>query len=126
MYKVFRGRICRPCSETGNKLATLYHLSHQLTIIIIINIEITFGLDKCAKVVCIKRGKYVESTNINLEPDIEIKQSEDSKTYNYLGIDERNGIEHVKMKKDGEYISRIRNILKTELIARNKLRAITN
>ena len=56
----------------------------------------------------------------------EIQELEQGKTYKYLGIEERDGIQRQKMKErlKREYSRRLRMILKSELNARNKITAI--
>jgi len=58
-----------------------------------------FGLDKCAKIVR-KRGKLVQSQNSILDFNREIQQLKQGKTYKYLGLEESEGIQHNKCKKD--------------------------
>jgi hypothetical protein len=56
----------------------------------------------------------------------EIQELEQGKTYNYLGIEESDGIQHQQMKErlKKEYTRRLRMILKFELNAKNKITAI--
>jgi len=56
----------------------------------------------------------------------EIQESEQGKTYRYLGIEEGVGIQHQQMKErlKQEYNRRVRMIMKSELNARNKITAI--
>ena len=56
----------------------------------------------------------------------EIQELEQGKTYKYLGIEESEGIQHQQMKErlKQEYRRRLRMIMKSELIARNKAKAI--
>lgn len=51
---------------------------------------------------------------------------ETDKTYKYLGVEEREGIDNTRMKDKimNEYYRRIRQILKTELSSKNKVTAI--
>jgi hypothetical protein len=55
-----------------------------------------------------------------------MQELEQGKTYNYLGIEEGEGIQHQQMKEilKQEYNRRLRIILKSELNARNKITAI--
>ena len=56
----------------------------------------------------------------------EIQEPEKGKTYKYLGIEESEGIQHQQMKErlKQEYSRRLRIILKSELNARNKIKAV--
>jgi len=84
-----------------------------------------FGLDKCAKTT-FKRGKLTHSQNLVIDINREIQELEQGKTYQYLGIEEGEGIQHQKMKErlKQEYNRRLIMILKSELNARNKITAI--
>ena len=75
-----------------------------------------FGLDKCAKAT-FKGGKLVSTDNIFLDDDTVIKELNQEGSYKYLGINEGDGIQHVKMKEKirKECIRRVRSIIKTEL-----------
>ena len=56
----------------------------------------------------------------------EIHELEQGKTYKYLGIEEKDGIQHqqVKERLQYEYRRRLSMILKSELNAKNKITAI--
>ena len=56
----------------------------------------------------------------------EIQELEQGKTYKYLGIEEKDGIQHQQMKErlQQEYRRRLRMILKSELNAKNKITAV--
>jgi hypothetical protein len=60
-----------------------------------------------------------------LTNNTEIQELEQGKTYKYLGIEERKGIQRqqVKDRLKQEYNRRLRMILKSELNARNKITA---
>jgi len=58
-----------------------------------------------------------------IDNNLEIQEREHGKTYKYLGIEEREGIEHQQRLKQ-EYSRRLRMILKSELNARNKITVI--
>ena len=62
------------------------------------DIGMEFGLDKCAKASFIK-GKFTRTTAVELDIDTTIRELDQEETYKYLGIDERNGIQHSKMKE---------------------------
>ena len=84
-----------------------------------------FGLEKCTKI-AFKRGKLVYSQNLVIDIDRETQELEQGKTYNDLGIEESEGIQHQQMKErlKQEYSRRLRMILKCEPNARNKITAI--
>ena len=80
-----------------------------------------FGLDKCAKATFL-RGRLTSTIEIKLNEDTSIRELDQEETYKCLGIGERGGIQHAKMK---EKISRkchrlVRAILHTELNAKKK------
>ena len=86
------------------------------------DIGMEFGLYKCAKATFI-RGRLTSMGEIKLNEDTSIRKLDLEGTYKYLGIDERDRIQHVKMKE------KIREecysaILRTKLNAKNKLEAI--
>lgn len=56
----------------------------------------------------------------------DIKELEHDKTYKYLGVDESDGIQHQKIKKQisKEYYRRLRLVLRTQLNAKNKTQAM--
>ena len=61
-----------------------------------------------------------------IDTNREIQELQQGKTYNYLGIEESEGIQHQQLKErlKKEYSRRLRMILKPELNARNKITAI--
>jgi len=61
-------------------------------------IHIEFGHDKCAKTV-LQRGKLVQSQNLIHDFNREIEELEQGKTYQYLGTEESEGIQHQQMKE---------------------------
>ena len=89
------------------------------------DINIEFGLEKCAKIT-FKKGKLIHSQNIVIDINREIQWLEQGKTYKYLGIEESESVQHKKMKErlKQEYRRRLRMIQKSELNARNKITAI--
>jgi hypothetical protein len=89
------------------------------------DINMQFGLDKCAKVT-LKRGKLVQTNGISLNTGTTIKELDPECSYKYLGINEKNLIEHTDMKTQlrKEYIRRVRKIMETELNSKNKITAI--
>ena len=61
-------------------------------------IGMEFGLDKCAKA-SFKKGILTRTTAVELGLDTTICELDQDKTYKYLGIDKRNGVQHSKMKE---------------------------
>ena len=57
-----------------------------------------FGLDKSAKATFIK-GKLTRTAAVELDIDTTIYELDQGETYEYLGIDEGNGIQHSNMKE---------------------------
>lgn len=90
------------------------------------DIKMEFGLDKCAKVT-IKKGKQV-ATKHSEESEHGIQNLESIEIYKYLGIAEKDEIQHADMKTEiqKEYQRRTRLILSTELNAKNKIHAINS
>ena len=89
------------------------------------DINMEFGLEKCAKIT-FKRGKLTHLQHLVIDTNREILELEQGKTYRYVGIEESEGIKHKQMKErlKQEYSRRLKIILKSELIARNKITAI--
>ena len=89
------------------------------------DIHVTFGLEKCAKVT-FERAKLIQAQNLMIDATREIQELEQGKTYKYLGIKEKDGIQHHQMKEilQQEYRRRLRMILKLELNAKNKITVI--
>ena len=84
-----------------------------------------FGLSKCANST-FKRGKSEKSDHVRLDEETMIKDLEEEKVYNYLGIDKSSGIQHATMKQKlkKELVRRTQLILKTELNSKNRITAI--
>ena len=57
-----------------------------------------FGLEKCVKA-SFKGGKLVKTNNIIIDNKTIIKELEQKNFYKYLGVNEGQGIQHAKMKK---------------------------
>ena len=89
------------------------------------DIQMEFGLDKCARV-SIKRGRQV-SIMVNDE-ESGLRNLETAEIYKYLGIAEKEDIQHddMKIQIQKEYLRRIRLILSTELNSKNKISAINS
>ena len=85
--------------------------------------KMDFGLEKCATAT-FKRRRLTSNSNIHIDNSTNFKL-EQEKTYNYLGVNEGNGIQHAAMKEKirKEYYRRVRLILKSELNASNRVEA---
>ena len=74
------------------------------------------------------RGKLLKARNITLDTTTIIKDLEPDESYKYLGVNKGNGIQHssmrVKIRK--ECFRRVRQILRSELHARNRIDAINS
>ena len=75
-----------------------------------------------------ERGKLASTGNIVINDDTEVQELDQEEVYEYLGVDENDGIQHSKMKEKirKEYNRRVRLILRTELNGRNKVEAINS
>ena len=85
-----------------------------------------FGIDKCATVV-LRREKFNKNNNdLVLSNDEIIKSLDENTSYKYLGMLETENIKNTEMKEQvtSEYKKRLKNILKSELNARNLTKAI--
>ena len=80
-------------------------------------------MSKCAKT-NFKRGKLGKSDPVPLDEETMIKNLEQEKVYQYLGIDDSSGIQHtaLKQKLKKELVTRL--IFKTELNSKNRITAI--
>lgn len=89
------------------------------------DVKMDFGLDKCGTVV-VKRGKRVNSQNIQLNDGSTIKNLDQNDVYKYLGVDENDDIDHkgMKSKITQEYYRRVRMVLRSKLNSKNKIIAI--
>jgi len=74
-------------------------LQQELTIVktFIIDIQMDFGLDRCATAV-LKHGKVPQSQNISLNNQTVIGNMEVDKTFKYLGIEEGDGMDNSQLK----------------------------
>ena len=61
-------------------------------------IGMEFGLSKCAKAT-FQGGKLGKPNHVQLDEGATIKNPEQKKIYNYLGVDESSGIEHATTKQ---------------------------
>ena len=62
------------------------------------DIGMKFKLDKCANVT-FRKGKLTRITSAELDIDTEIRELYQDETYKYRGSDERNEIQHGKLKE---------------------------
>jgi hypothetical protein len=91
------------------------------------DIGMTFGLDKCGKVV-MKRGKLTDGHDLILSDGKRIKEVAEDVGYKYLGIlqADRTKNPEVKEKVKHEYLRRTRLVLRSHLNAGNIIRAINS
>ena len=77
-------------------------------------------------IISFKRGKKVSAVGIPLNDNQVIQDLDQAETYKYLGMEEREEVQHYKMKLKmrKEYKRRIKLVHKSELNARNKIAAI--
>ena len=73
-----------------------------------------------------RKAKKVSAEGIPLDYNQVLQDLDQGKTYKYLGMEEKEGVQHHKMKVKikKEYKRRIKLVLKSELNARNKIAAI--
>ena len=110
-------------SKTSSKLESLLN-----TVRIFSNdIEMEFGLDKCATLV-LNKGKPTQLENVKLPNNEIIKGLSLQESYKYLGILQGDNIKHnqVKEKTSKEYLKRLRKILKSKLNGGNSIKAINS
>ena len=107
-------------AENDEKLKNLLQIVEDFSK----DINMTFGLDKCAKCT-LRKGKKHSTENMKLEEN-EIADLDGEAVYKYLGIEENENILHKKIKKKvkAEYIRRLKKIVKTGLTNKNKITAI--
>ncbi|XP_055359272.1 5,10-methenyltetrahydrofolate synthetase (5-formyltetrahydrofolate cyclo-ligase) isoform X2 [Betta splendens] len=88
------------------------------------DIGMSFGLEKCGRMVT-KRGKVIHTEGVSL-PEGTIADIEDS--YKYLGIPQVNGNLEQATKKaaTAKYLQRVRQVLRSQLNAKNKSRVINS
>ena len=89
------------------------------------DINMKFGLEKCARI-CLKKGSVQRKMHVGSTFENDIKELDPRKVYKYLGIDERFDIQHKneKEKLKKEYLRRLRQVLSTELSAKNKIKQL--
>ena len=88
------------------------------------DIEMRFGLNKCATLI-MKRGKKIEDNGINL-PEGELMRDLGDESYKYLGVleAEKMKMEEMKEKTRKEYYRRTRKVLESNLNGGNIIKAI--
>ncbi|KAI5727844.1 hypothetical protein M8J77_007609 [Diaphorina citri] len=89
------------------------------------DIGMSFGLDKC-NILNVKHGKIVQSNNVKLMNNVEMKELERNQTYKYLGLQQNLNINESDTKKQfaEKFIERVKIIMNTELYSKNKILAI--
>ena len=89
------------------------------------DIQMEFGLDKCAKCT-IEKGKKVETQDFQLNDGSTIADLQEDATYKYLGVEENSNIQHklMRSKIHTAYLQRVKKICKSELTTKNKITAI--
>ena len=107
-------------ASNDNQLSTLINITKLFSD----DIQMEFGFDKCNKVT-IKKGKLMSTGDIKLNED-EIKELDNSKTYVYLGITERDKIFKKNLKEElkNEYFKRLKKIINSKLNSINIISAI--
>ena len=105
-------------AKTERDIDSLIHLTRIFSQ----DIGMSFGLDKCGRLI-VKRGKITKTDGIDL-PEGHIDDVEEK--YKYLGILQSYGNHEgeIKAKAITEYKKRIRQVLKSQLTAMNKVTAI--
>jgi hypothetical protein len=90
-------------------------------------IGMKFGLEKC-KVVHITRGRLLTtSEDVHIAPSQIMEALKDpNASYKYLGVLELNDIKHQEMKDiiRKEYLRRVRRVLESQLLGKNKITSI--
>ena len=108
-------------ASTNQQLDNLIRLTETFST----DIGMAFGTEKCMKNSMIQ-GKYKKTENYTLDNNTQIEGMEESQYYKYLGYKQSIGIEHANIKEElkQKYTQRLKQILNTELSARNKTKAI--
>lgn len=86
------------------------------------DIGMTFGLEKCGRLI-ISRGKVQQTSGVSMPQG---RIDDIAETYKYLGIMQsfRNQDEEMRSKATTEYRNRVRRVLQSQLSSRNKITAI--
>lgn len=106
-------------AKTPKELEALIRLTHIFSS----DIKMSFGLDKC-KTFSIKRGVLQEGENIVIDANEIITSS--TEPYKYLGVLEKDNIEHTTMKINisATYNNRVSLLAKSKLNGKNLVNAI--
>ena len=107
-------------ASNDNQLTTLINITKLFSD----DIRMEFGFEKCNKVT-IKKGKLMTTGDIKLNED-KIKELDNSKTYVYLGISERDKIFKKNLKEElkNEYFKRLKKIISSKLNSINMISAV--
>ncbi|KAJ0182259.1 hypothetical protein K1T71_001628 [Dendrolimus kikuchii] len=91
------------------------------------SINMEFGIEKCA-VMHVRRGKVVNSPNLQLSENISLKSLSETETYKYLGMSESLGIADADVKQTvkDRFFCRLRKVLTSLLSGGNKVRAFNS
>ena len=109
-------------TSNDNQLASIIKIVKSLSD----DIKMSFGISKCKKLT-IKRGKVVQSQNIQLNNGEEMESLEANQQYRHLGFAESLIIyKTTKSSLKKEYFERIKMIMKTELSSKHTLEAINS
>ncbi|TWW74442.1 Rho GTPase-activating protein 26 GTPase regulator associated with focal adhesion kinase [Takifugu flavidus] len=86
------------------------------------DIGMSFGLDKCGRMIS-RRGKVIATDGVEL-PEGNITDVQDS--YKYLGIPQANGNQEEAARRSAtaKYLQRLRQVLKSQLNGKHKIQAI--
>lgn len=91
------------------------------------SIRMSLGLDKC-NILNVKHGKVIESPSMTLMNNIKIDSLGSEDSYKYLGMKQQLHINDTDLKRNyaNAFYKRLNKILKTELNAKNKIKAINS
>jgi hypothetical protein len=89
------------------------------------DINMNFGLEKCAKI-CLKKGRVQSKIYNGSTSEKDIKELDPREAHAYLGTEKNHDIQHknVKEKLKKEYLRRLSLVLGKELSAENTIQAI--
>ena len=90
------------------------------------DIQMKYGLDKCAVAHFVNGRLSGHSSGVTVGKANTVECLEPGQVYEYLGVDESNGIQH-NMMHEGlrrEYFRRVKVVLRTEIYIRNKILTI--
>jgi hypothetical protein len=105
-------------AKSEREIDSLIHLTRIFSK----DIGMSFGLEKCGRLI-VKNGKEIKTEGIEL-PDGHIEDVEEK--YKYLGILQSYGNHEKESRQKAitEYKKRLRQVLKSQLTARNKITAV--